>query len=95
MKMKMKTFAIYRLDDEYQSKESMELYDDYSNEDDKPSRMNSKRKPVNSSRVEATAPTLQLFDLALVDVGPKAEDLGGKNRTKKDAIIDKVFTGNV
>ncbi|ODM92391.1 hypothetical protein Ocin01_14291 [Orchesella cincta] len=88
-----KFFEAFPLDDDYQSKESMEVYDDYSNEDDKPKRVNSKRKPLNSSRVEATAPTLQLFDLASVDVGPKKEDLLGKNRTRKEDI-DKVHTGN-
>lgn len=80
-------------DEEFQSKESIETYDDYSNEDDgKPTRMNSKRKPLNSTRMAATAPTLQLFDLALIDVG-KPEDLA-KNRTRK-AAFEKVPTGNV
>lgn len=85
--------TLHRLDEEHQSKESIETYDDYSTEDDgKPTRLNSKRKPLNSSRVEATAPTLQLFDLALVDIA-KPEDVA-KNRTRK-AAFEKVSTGNV
>lgn len=82
-----------------QSKESIETYDDYSTEDDdKPTRMNSRRKPLNATRAGTTSPPLQLFDLALVDVA-KPEDLEKRNgtRTTRKQAIAKVsaWRGNV